>query len=133
MNSFWIFSRLLAVLALASLLAWGDVAAVPVYRVHALIANKAQYNPDILDPTLVNAWGLANRPAGLGGHIWVANYGNGTSDEIRPIQIDGLWALLPGNGASLGESFRVYFAAGPDGEQDGIFGYVELEAGVVPR
>jgi hypothetical protein len=81
MNSFWIFSRRLAVLALASLLAWGNVAAVPAYRVHALIANKAQYNPDILDPTLVNAWGLANRPAGFGGHIWVANYGNGTSDE----------------------------------------------------
>jgi uncharacterized protein (TIGR03118 family) len=81
MNSFWMFSRHLAVPALASLLAWDNVAAVPAYRVHALVANKAHYNPDILDPTLVNAWGLANRPAGFGGHIWVANYGNGTSDE----------------------------------------------------
>ena len=81
MNSFCIFSRCLALLALTSLLAWDNFAAVPAYRVHALIANKAQYNPDILDSTLVNAWGLANRPAGFGGHIWVANYGNGTSDE----------------------------------------------------
>jgi len=39
--------------------------------------------------------------------------------------VPGLWAILPGNGASLGEAFRLYFAAGPD-EVDGLFGYVEL-------
>jgi uncharacterized protein (TIGR03118 family) len=48
---------------------------------HVLVANKAKYKPDIVDPYLINAWGLAIRPAGLGGHFWVGNYGNGTSDE----------------------------------------------------
>jgi uncharacterized protein (TIGR03118 family) len=53
----------------------------PAFRNHVLVANKAKYKPDILDPSLVNAWGIAIRPAGLGGHFWIANYGKGTSDE----------------------------------------------------
>ena len=41
------------------------------YKSTILVANKAEYNPQILEPNLLNAWGIAIRPAGLGGHFWV--------------------------------------------------------------
>lgn len=46
-----------------------------------LVANKSEYNPLILDPTFINAWGIAIRPAGLGGHFWVTGNGSGISYE----------------------------------------------------
>ncbi len=37
-----------------------------------LIANKAKYKPSIeIDKKMINAWGIAIRPAGAGGHFWV--------------------------------------------------------------
>jgi uncharacterized protein (TIGR03118 family) len=44
-----------------------------------LVANKAEYDPQILEPTLVHGWGLAIRPAGFGGHFWVIGNGSGIS------------------------------------------------------
>jgi hypothetical protein len=38
------------------------------------------------------------------------------------LDIDGLWAISPGNGGSGGSSSLLYFTAGPDGESHGIFG-----------
>jgi uncharacterized protein (TIGR03118 family) len=38
------------------------------------------------------------------------------------LQIDGLWALAPGNGGSGGNSSLLYFTAGPDDESNGLFG-----------
>lgn len=46
-----------------------------------LVANRPEFKPEILDPTMQNAWGLANRPAGLGGHFWVTAQKTGTSIE----------------------------------------------------
>ena len=39
----------------------------------------------------------------------------------KPIQIDGLWALMNGNGTNS-DANGVYFTAGLNGEQDGLFG-----------
>jgi uncharacterized protein (TIGR03118 family) len=36
-----------------------------------LVANKPEFKAQILEPNLQNAWGIAIRPAGLGGHFWV--------------------------------------------------------------
>jgi uncharacterized protein (TIGR03118 family) len=90
-------------------------------------------------------WGIATAPAGFGkltGDLLVANFGDGTTsaftkdgtfvDYVRgkdgkPLVVPGIWALLPGNGASLGDAKSVYFTAGPRAEQDGIFG--RLDAG----
>jgi uncharacterized protein (TIGR03118 family) len=75
------------------------------FRVRVLIANKPEYHPDLLDPNLVNAWGLAIRPAGFGGHFWVANYGHGTSDEYvgdvgsTPLYQDNLKVVAVPNSA----------------------------------
>jgi MYXO-CTERM domain-containing protein len=37
-----------------------------------------------------------------------------------------LWGLQFGNGVSLGEANRLYFAAGPEDETAGLFGYVAV-------
>jgi len=39
----------------------------------------------------------------------------------RPVTIDGLWALLPGNGTSAGTD-DVWFSAGPQEESHGLLG-----------
>jgi uncharacterized protein (TIGR03118 family) len=37
-----------------------------------LVANRPAYQATVeTDPRLINAWGIAIRPAGMGGHIWV--------------------------------------------------------------
>lgn len=80
-------------------------------------------------------------PRGFGpfsGKLLVGNFGDGrivafdlfTGRQIdylrnengRPIEIDGLWALFPGNGASLGRSDYLYWTAGYNDEEDGGFG-----------
>lgn len=81
-------------------------------------------------------------PAGFGkltGDLLVVNFGDGsvaafdqngtvvdhlrTGDGVRLVN-PGIWALLPGDGASLGSADSVYFTAGPDAEQDGVFGRI---------
>lgn len=46
-------------------------AATNAYVKTSLVANKASYQPRFLEPGFVNAWGIAIRPAGAGGHFWV--------------------------------------------------------------
>jgi uncharacterized protein (TIGR03118 family) len=86
-------------------------------------------------------WGLTFAPKDFGaisGSLLVGNFGDGTiaaydakthkfkdylrDDKGQIVKIDGLWGLLFGNGASLGDANALYFAAGPDEEKDGIFG-----------
>lgn len=44
-----------------------------------LVANSPAYGAPIVEPELRNAWGIAIRPAGLGGHFWVGAAGTGKS------------------------------------------------------
>ena len=68
----------------------------PGYVQTNLVANKAEYHPLIVDEKMINAWGIALRPPGAGGHIWVANAGTGSSSEYigdvagKAIHQDGL-------------------------------------------
>jgi uncharacterized protein (TIGR03118 family) len=61
-----------------------------------LVANKAEFHPKIVDAKMINAWGIALRPPGAGGHIWISNAGSGTSSEYigdvsgNPLHQDGL-------------------------------------------
>ncbi|MBK9585707.1 MAG: TIGR03118 family protein [Alphaproteobacteria bacterium] len=48
------------------------------YILQNLVANRQIYMPEIVDPQMVNAWGLAIRPAGAGGHFWINNTDTGT-------------------------------------------------------
>jgi uncharacterized protein (TIGR03118 family) len=97
------------------------------------------------DKRLLNApWGLAVAPAdfaSFSGYLLVSNFGDGTIvafnpatrravDYVRdpyflPIKTDGIWGLQFGNGASLGEANHVYFAAGPEDEEAGVFGKIQ--------
>jgi len=86
-------------------------------------------------------WGLDIAPASFGadaGKLLVGNFGDGTisifdlltgnfmgkllGTDGSPVQIDGLWALMNGNGGNGGDPNKVYFTAGLNGEQDGLFG-----------
>jgi uncharacterized protein (TIGR03118 family) len=42
----------------------------------------------------------------------------------NPITIDGLWGISFGNGSSAGAATALYFAAGPNGESNGLFGMI---------
>jgi uncharacterized protein (TIGR03118 family) len=94
-----------------------------------LAASGADYHARFTDATLVNAWGIAIRPKGAGGHFWVG--AGGTSFEyvgdvtksadpaLRPLHQDGLRAVsVPGadsdvSDASIGKTTGVIFNPAP--------------------
>ena len=91
--------------------------------------------------TLNAPWGLAIAPSSFGalaGALLVGNFGDGRINAYnatthaflgqikgandQPLEIDGLWAMTPGNDGSAGSSSMIYFSAGPDDEEHGLFG-----------
>ena len=89
-------------------------------------------------------WGLAIAPSSFGsiagdllvgdkatGNITIINLNNdsvvglldGTNGQ--PIKIPDLWALIVGNGGSGGSSEEIYFTAGAEGYQNGVFGAIQ--------
>jgi uncharacterized protein (TIGR03118 family) len=97
--------------------------------------------------TLNSPWGLAVSPDNFGkfsDDLLIGNFGDGRihaydpegsrgNGEFKyrgmlhsaggpPLEIDGLWALSFGNGASAGPPDTLFFTAGPDGESHGLFG-----------
>jgi uncharacterized protein (TIGR03118 family) len=85
-------------------------------------------------------WGVTQVPASFFGSdgaqsaILIGNFGDGRINaynengeflgQLRehgnPIEIEGLWAIVYHGGTG-----RVYFAAGPDDEEEGLFGYIK--------
>jgi uncharacterized protein (TIGR03118 family) len=91
---------------------------------------------------LDSPWGMALAPASFGqfgGDLLVGNFGNGLINVYNPdngahlgvlrqrngvpIQIDGLWGLMFGNGNAAGTG-QLLFSAGPDGESHGLLGKI---------
>ena len=93
-------------------------------------------------------WGLALAPNNFGqfsGALLVANFGGaGYISAFDPatgkflgylrgvdsgfVAVAGVWGLLFGNGASLGDTDALYFAAGPEGgDPTGLFGSLRYE------
>lgn len=92
-------------------------------------------------------WGLAMAPddfGAFGGDLLVGNFGNGQINAYeqladgtfvhrgklrdangKGIAIDGLWALEFGNGSAAGPTDTLFFTAGPDEEEHGLFGKIE--------
>lgn len=74
------------------------------------VANRAKYKPTYrVDRKLINAWGIATRPAGAGGHFWVAakdgsfeyvgDVRNASDEKLRTLHEDGLaYVKLPVGG-----------------------------------
>ena len=93
---------------------------------------------------LNSPWGIAKAPAGFGqgiNAILIGNFGDGRinvydsngnfvgplKDTNTVISIDGLWALsFPQNGVPAGDQNQLFFTAGPDDEEHGLFGYVKI-------
>jgi uncharacterized protein (TIGR03118 family) len=90
---------------------------------------------------LNSPWGMAIAPSSFGpiaGDLLIGNFGDGTINAFTPntflsdgpildsrgdpVVIDGLWALIPGNGGTTGNSNSIYFSAGSNAEADGLFG-----------
>jgi uncharacterized protein (TIGR03118 family) len=93
---------------------------------------------------LNSPWGMTIAPPGFGrltGDLLIGNFGDGRIHAFdprtgslrgtvlgtnrRPLTIDGLWALVPGNSVA-GGSNAVWFSAGPDDEQHGLLGVLRL-------
>jgi uncharacterized protein (TIGR03118 family) len=95
---------------------------------------------------LNSPWGVALAPASfgvLGSQLLIGNFGNGHINAYNPttgefvdkmrdahgqaIVIDGLWSLRVGSNTAGSANFgpdTVFFTAGPNGEQDGLFGAI---------
>src|SRR6266568_2964910 len=88
-------------------------------------------------------WGLAQAPTDFGAYshdILVGQFGSGeihVFDPVTgrfkgtlrdstnaPIAIDGLWAIAFGGGTTSGPSTTLFFTAGSDDEQHGLFGAI---------
>jgi uncharacterized protein (TIGR03118 family) len=86
---------------------------------------------------------MAIAPGSFGnwsGALLVGNFGDGrisafsatshaylgqvSGRDGQPLEIDGLWALSPGNNGLAGSKNTIYFTAGPGGEAHGLFGYL---------
>jgi uncharacterized protein (TIGR03118 family) len=91
---------------------------------------------------LDSPWGLALAPRSFGrfgGDLLVGNFGNGLINVYNPdngahlgalrrsngvpIQIDGLWGLMFGNG-NAAKTGELVFSAGPSGESHGLLGKI---------
>ncbi|WP_025039650.1 TIGR03118 family protein [Nitrosospira briensis] len=91
--------------------------------------------------TLNAPWGVATAPSSFGpmaGDLLVGNFGDGHINiydpnthaflgqvldaSNKPLAVDGLWALSPGNDTLAGSSHLLYFTAGPNDEAHGLFG-----------
>lgn len=88
-------------------------------------------------------WGMTQAPSDFGANshdILVGQFGSGNIDVFdpvtgkfkgrlndannMPITIDGLWGINFGSGGTSGPANTLFFAAGSDGEQHGLFGTI---------
>ncbi|MCC8395230.1 TIGR03118 family protein [Paraburkholderia sp. MMS20-SJTR3] len=90
-------------------------------------------------------WGIAQAPSGFGsmsGAILVGNFGDGRINAFnasngqslgplngkdgKPLVEPGIWGIAFGNGLSNQPVTTLFFAAGPNGEADGLYGRIDL-------
>jgi len=93
--------------------------------------------------SLNSPWAVVVAPASFGalaGDLLVGNFGDGRISAFSPatdafagqllgaggtpLSIEGLWALVPGNGGAAGSPLDLYFSSGPDEESNGLFGAI---------
>jgi uncharacterized protein (TIGR03118 family) len=90
-------------------------------------------------------WGLTLAPDSFGkfgGALLVGNLGDGTINAFSPrtgsllgslrdsqgqkLRIDGLWGLAFGNGILAQKTNALFYTAGPDDEEDGVYGKITV-------
>jgi uncharacterized protein (TIGR03118 family) len=96
--------------------------------------------------SLNSPWGMVQATANFGdfsNDLLVGNFGDGHINVYDPntgafkgtlktdghqLTIDGLWGLAFGNGNTAGDVNTLYYAAGPNGEANGLFGKITANA-----
>jgi len=114
---------------------------VDIYNTNGILDKRFTSNGQLNAP-----WGVAKAPPGffadedgMSDVILVGNFGDGhinafNSDgrflgQLRahgqPVEIEGLWAIsfAPTTATTIDPNW-LFFAAGPDDEEDGLFGYI---------
>jgi uncharacterized protein (TIGR03118 family) len=90
-------------------------------------------------------WGIALAPAGFGrfsNALLIGNFGDGRINAYEPvfslpmgplrdkdgksIRVDGLWGIAFGNGLNTQPVNTLFFAAGPDDEEHGLYGRIDF-------
>jgi uncharacterized protein (TIGR03118 family) len=108
---------------------------VDIFTLDGTLVQRMRHTEGLSAP-----WGLSIAPAGFGdfsGDLLVGNFGDGRIHAFDPttltragtlrdtkgkaIAIDGLWAILPGNGTEAGTD-ELLFTAGPEDETHGLLG-----------
>jgi len=93
-------------------------------------------------------WGVALAPASFGkfsGDLLVGNFGDGTINAYalesghfkgqlkgpagKVLRLDGLWGMQFGNGLNNQPTTTLFFAAGPDDENHGVYGSIVAAPG----
>lgn len=93
-------------------------------------------------------WGMALAPANFGrfsNMLLIGNFGDGRINAYdpqnghfkgilrgpnhHPVEIEGLWGLAFGNGLDAGPTNVLFFTAGPDDEEHGLFGSLMAVSG----
>jgi uncharacterized protein (TIGR03118 family) len=110
---------------------------VDIFDADGKLLLRLQHNKTLNAP-----WGIAQAPGDFGSfshRLLIGNFGDGTihaynavSGKLEgtlldangvPIWINGLWALsFGGNNANSGLANELFFTAGPNDENDGLFG-----------
>jgi uncharacterized protein (TIGR03118 family) len=91
---------------------------------------------------------MALAPAGFGkfsNRLLIGNFGDGTinaydlatgnfvgalsGSDQQPLRIEGLWGLAFGNGLENQSVNTLFFAAGPEDEQHGLYGRIDAAPG----
>jgi uncharacterized protein (TIGR03118 family) len=111
---------------------------VDIFSPEGRLLRRLQHGPWFNAP-----WGLTQASSDFGSHtheILVGQFGSGEilafnaitgrfkgrlhDASDAPIKIDGLWGLGFGNDASAGPATTLFFSAGTDHEQHGLFGSI---------
>ncbi len=85
------------------------------YQQANLAASNASFNPTFLIPDMIDAWGIAIRPAGAGGHFWITASANSYEfvGDVNgtPIEIDPALGIvtLPPAGNNPGAANGIIF------------------------
>jgi uncharacterized protein (TIGR03118 family) len=93
----WIFSA--GVVLAISCRCSADTVPTNSYSNTVLVADNASFDPEYVDPNMLDAWGIAVRPAGAGGHFWISDAMSGNESEYlgdvngTPLQQDGLTSV----------------------------------------
>jgi uncharacterized protein (TIGR03118 family) len=121
-----------------------DVAGKGLGFVNVFDANGCLIKRIATRGKLNSPWGLAIAPANFGvfsNRLLVGNFGDGTINAYdiatgaskgqmkktngHVLVIDGLWGLSFGNGLQNQPTNALFFTAGPDGENHGLYGRIE--------